>query len=181
MVGDPDRRAPTSATASCWKASSGRAASTASPACDVLPDRWLAEGDTVEVGGHEFAVLHCPGHTPGHIVLYSKPNRFALVGGVLFRGSVGRTDFPYGDSATLLRSIREKLFPLGDEVMFLCGPGPGSTIALEPRSPISPQLYLRAARRKARRAGLDIAFHNADAAQLPFTIGRASLLSPSLA
>ena len=100
---------------------------------------------------------------------------------MLFRGSVGRTEFPYGDSATLLRSIREKLFPLGDEVMFLCGPGPGSTIALEPRSPISPQLYLGAARRKARRAGLDIAFHNADAAQLPFAIGRASLLSPSLA
>jgi glyoxylase-like metal-dependent hydrolase (beta-lactamase superfamily II) len=101
---------------------------------DVLPDRWLAEGDRVEIGGHEFAVLHCPGHTPGHIVLHSKADRFALVGDVLFRGSVGRTDFPYGDGPALIRSIREKLFPLGDEVTFLCGHGPGSTIALERRT-----------------------------------------------
>ena len=101
---------------------------------NVLPDRWLAEGDLVEIGGHEFAVLHCPGHTPGHIVLHSKADRFALVGDVLFRGSVGRTDFPYGDGPALIRSIREKLFPLGDEVTFLCGHGPGSTIALERRT-----------------------------------------------
>ena len=128
-------RAPTSATASCSTAWSGRAANTASPGVrNVLPDRWLVEGDTVEVGGHEFAVLHCPGHTPGHIVLHSKADRFALVGDVLFRGSVGRTDFPYGDGPALIRSIREKLFPLGDEVSFLCGHGPGSTIALERRT-----------------------------------------------
>jgi hydroxyacylglutathione hydrolase len=101
---------------------------------NVLPDRWLAEGDRVEIGGHEFGVLHCPGHTPGHIVLHSKADRFALVGDVLFRGSVGRTDFPYGDGPALIRSIREKLFPLGDEVSFLCGHGPGSTIALERKS-----------------------------------------------
>jgi hydroxyacylglutathione hydrolase len=101
---------------------------------NVLPDRWLAEGDTVDVGGHGFAVLHCPGHTPGHVVLHSRADRFALVGDVLFRGSVGRTDFPYGDGPALLRSIREKLFPLGDEVSFLCGHGPGSTIALEKRT-----------------------------------------------
>ena len=81
---------------------------------NVLPDRWLVEGDTVTVAGHAFAVLHCPGHTPGHIVLFNLEAQFAIVGDVLFRGSVGRTDFPYGDTAALLRSIREKLFPLGD-------------------------------------------------------------------
>ena len=75
-----------------------------------------------------------PGHTPGHVVLHSKADRFALVGDVLFRGSVGRTDFPYGDGPALIRSIREKLFPLGDEVTFLCGHGPGSTIGLERRT-----------------------------------------------
>lgn len=101
---------------------------------NVVPDRWLVEGDEVDVGGHAFAVLHCPGHTPGHLVFHSAPDRFVLVGDVLFRGSVGRTDFPYGDGSALLRSIREKLFPLGDEVSFLCGHGPGSTIALERRT-----------------------------------------------
>ncbi len=101
---------------------------------DVLPDRWLREGDEVEVGGHAFAVLHCPGHTPGHVVLVNAPARFALVGDVLFRGSVGRTDFPYGDGGALLRSIRDKLLPLGDDLAFLCGHGPGSTIGAERRS-----------------------------------------------
>lgn len=101
---------------------------------NVVPDRWLVEGDEVDIGGHAFAVLHCPGHTPGHLVFHSAADRFALVGDVLFRGSVGRTDFPYGDGPALLRSIREKLFPLGDEVSFLCGHGPGSTIALERRT-----------------------------------------------
>ena len=101
---------------------------------DVVPDRWLVEGDEVDIGGHAFAVLHCPGHTPGHLVFHSAVDRFALVGDVLFRGSVGRTDFPYGDGPALLRSIRDKLFPLGDEVSFLCGHGPGSTIALERRT-----------------------------------------------
>lgn len=101
---------------------------------DVLPDRWLAEGDRVTVGGRSLEVLHCPGHTPGHVVFVDPAARFALVGDVLFRGSIGRTDFPYGDHAALIRSIREKLFPLGDEVTFLCGHGPGSTIGAERRS-----------------------------------------------
>jgi glyoxylase-like metal-dependent hydrolase (beta-lactamase superfamily II) len=98
---------------------------------NVLPDRWLAEGDEVEVGGHRFLVMHCPGHTPGHVVFVNAAANFAVVGDVLFRGSVGRTDFPYGDTEALLRSIRAKLFPLGDDVAFLCGHGPGSTIGAE--------------------------------------------------
>ena len=101
---------------------------------DVLPDRWLAEGDKVTMAGHEFEVFHCPGHTPGHVVLFNAAERFAIVGDVLFRGSVGRTDFPYGDGAALLRSIRDKLLPLGDDVAFMCGHGPGSTIGLERRT-----------------------------------------------
>ena len=101
---------------------------------DVVPDRWLAEGDKVTVAGHEFEVFHCPGHTPGHVVLFNAAERFAIVGDVLFRGSVGRTDFPYGDGAALLRSIRDKLLPLGDDVAFMCGHGPGSTIGLERRT-----------------------------------------------
>ena len=98
---------------------------------NVQPDRWLAEGDTVTVGAVPFAVLHCPGHTPGHLAFLQAEARFALVGDVLFRGSVGRTDFPYGDSSALLRSIRDKLMPLDDRTAFLCGHGPGSTIGLE--------------------------------------------------
>ena len=101
---------------------------------NVRPDRWLNEGDTVALGAHRFGVLHCPGHTPGHIVFVNEAARVALVGDVLFRGSVGRTDFPYGDTAALLGSIRDKLMPLGDDVSFLCGHGPGSTIGAERRS-----------------------------------------------
>ena len=101
---------------------------------DVRPDRWLKEGDAVTLGGHRFDVLHCPGHTPGHVVFINAAARFALVGDVLFRGSVGRTDFPYGDPAALLASIRDKLMPLDDDVSFLCGHGPGSTIAVERRA-----------------------------------------------
>ncbi len=101
---------------------------------NVLPDRWLHEGDEVRVGEQSFAVLHCPGHTPGHVVLVSRAARFAIVGDVLFRGSIGRTDFPYGDHAALIRSITEKLLPLGDDVSFLCGHGPGSTIGAERRT-----------------------------------------------
>ena len=101
---------------------------------NVRPDRWLVEGDTVTLGVHRFGVLHCPGHTPGHIVFVNQAARVALVGDVLFRGSVGRTDFAYGDSAALLASIRDKLMPLGDDVSFLCGHGPGSTIGAERRS-----------------------------------------------
>lgn len=101
---------------------------------NVRPDRWLLEGDAVTLGSHRFDVLHCPGHTPGHLVFVNRASRFALVGDVLFRGSVGRTDFPYGDPAALLESIRNKLLPLGDDVSFICGHGPGSTIAVERRA-----------------------------------------------
>ena len=100
----------------------------------VTPDRWLEEGETVEIAGHEFAVLHCPGHTPGHVVFVSTALGFALVGDVLFQGSVGRTDFPYGDHAALIAAIREKLFPLGDDIQFICGHGPGSTLGTERRT-----------------------------------------------
>ena len=97
----------------------------------VVPDRWLAEGDCVALGEHRFDVLHCPGHTPGHVVFVNRAARFAVVGDVLFQGSIGRTDFPYGDQAALLASIADKLLPLGDEFAFLCGHGPGSTLGVE--------------------------------------------------
>ena len=102
-----------------------------SSARNLLPDRWLAEGDQVTVSDHAFQVLHCPGHTPGHLVFVSETMRFAFVGDVLFRGSIGRTDFPYGDHEALISSIREKLLPLGDDIGFICGHGPGSTIGAE--------------------------------------------------
>ena len=98
---------------------------------DCVPDRYLVEGDTVSLGEQVFDVLHCPGHTPGHVVFVNKAARFAQVGDVLFRGSVGRTDFPYGDGAALIASIKTKLLPLGDDVAFVCGHGPGSTIGAE--------------------------------------------------
>ncbi len=102
---------------------------------NATPDRWLSEGETVEIAGQEFEVLHCPGHTPGHLVFASRALGFALVGDVLFRGSIGRTDFqPYGDHAALIEAITTKLFPLGDGMRFLCGHGPGSTIGEERRS-----------------------------------------------
>ncbi|SED14334.1 Glyoxylase, beta-lactamase superfamily II [Rhizobiales bacterium GAS188] len=101
---------------------------------NILPNRWLAEGDTVNMGGVSFDVLHCPGHSPGSVVLVAPALNFAIVGDVLFKGSVGRSDIPGGDPATLIRSITEKLLPLGDQVAFLCGHGPGSTIGEERRS-----------------------------------------------
>ncbi len=101
---------------------------------DARPDRWLADGDTVAIGGHVFDVRHCPGHTPGHVVFIARAAPLAVVGDVLFRGSVGRTDFQYGDHAALLASIRDTLLPLGDDVAFLCGHGPGSTIGAERRT-----------------------------------------------
>jgi len=100
----------------------------------VTPDRWLDEGDTVTVGGHSFEVLHCPGHSPGSIVLVNRDQRFAIVGDVIFQGSIGRTDFPYGDHAALIEAIRTKLLPLGDEFAFICGHGPTSTIGQERRT-----------------------------------------------
>jgi hydroxyacylglutathione hydrolase len=101
---------------------------------NVVPDRWLAEGDEVRIGHQTFAVLHCPGHTPGHVVFVNQAARFAILGDVLFSGSIGRTDFPYGDHAALIRAIKDKLLPLGDDVSFLCGHGPGSTIGAERRT-----------------------------------------------
>lgn len=104
------------------------------PARTVTPDRWLDEGDTVTVGGHSFDVLHCPGHSPGSVVLVNRKQRFAIVGDVIFQGSIGRTDFPYGDHAALINAIRTKLLPLGDEFAFICGHGPTSTIGQERRT-----------------------------------------------
>lgn len=98
---------------------------------NLVPDRWLDEGETVEAAGFRFDVLHCPGHSPGSVVFVLRENQFALVGDVLFAGSVGRTDLPGGDHETLIRSIQEKLLPLGDEVAFVCGHGPSSTIGRE--------------------------------------------------
>jgi glyoxylase-like metal-dependent hydrolase (beta-lactamase superfamily II) len=98
---------------------------------DVAPDRWLEEGDQVGVGELTFDILHCPGHSPGSVVFFSKDMRFALVGDVLFSGSVGRSDIPGGDHDTLIRSIKDKLLPLGDDVGFICGHGPGSSIGHE--------------------------------------------------
>ncbi len=98
------------------------------------PDRWLVDGDRVTVGSLELEVRHCPGHTPGHVVFFHAPSRFAVVGDVLFQGSIGRTDFPGGDHATLIRSIRGKLFPLGDDVRFLPGHGPLSSFGDERRA-----------------------------------------------
>jgi glyoxylase-like metal-dependent hydrolase (beta-lactamase superfamily II) len=100
----------------------------------VTPDRWLEEGDEVTVGDLTFGVLHCPGHSPGSVVFTNAAQRFAIVGDVLFQGSVGRTDLPGGDHDALIRSIKEKLLPLGDDVAFICGHGPGSTIGDERRS-----------------------------------------------
>jgi hydroxyacylglutathione hydrolase len=98
---------------------------------NVTPDRWLREGDIVTLCEHRFEVLHCPGHTPGHVVFVNHALRFGLFGDVLFQGSIGRTDFPYGDTAALLSAIRTKLLPLPDDYAFLCGHGPGSTIGAE--------------------------------------------------
>lgn len=97
----------------------------------VVPDRWLREGDEVTVGGLVFDIFEAPGHTPGSVVFYNSENRFALMGDVLFQGSIGRTDLPRGDHATLLKSIREKLLPLGDDVVFLPGHGPAGKIGEE--------------------------------------------------
>ena len=102
-----------------------------SDARKVLPDRWLAEGEEVSIGDLRFAIYEAPGHTPGSVVFFNDENRFALVGDVLFQGSIGRTDFPRGDHETLLRSIREKLFPLGDDVVFLPGHGSPGQIGEE--------------------------------------------------
>ncbi|WP_417534644.1 MBL fold metallo-hydrolase [Marinobacterium stanieri] len=102
------------------------------PAVDVFsPDRWLDDDDQVSFGEVTLDVVHCPGHTPGHVIFYHQPTALALVGDVLFQGSIGRTDFPRGDHDTLIRSIKEKLLPLGDEIDFIPGHGPMSTFGHE--------------------------------------------------
>ena len=97
----------------------------------VVPDRWLTDGDEVTVAGLKFSIRHVPGHSPGSVVFFNDESRFALMGDVLFQGSVGRTDFPYGNQETLMKSIKEKVLPLGDDVVFLPGHGPGSQIGVE--------------------------------------------------
>jgi hydroxyacylglutathione hydrolase len=100
----------------------------------VMPNRWLEEGDTVDMGGENFDVFHCPGHSPGSVVFVSPTLKLAIVGDVLFKGSVGRSDIAGGDHATLIASIKTKLLPLGDDVAFLCGHGPGGNIGEERRT-----------------------------------------------
>lgn len=101
---------------------------------NVVPDRYLNDGESVSFGSHVFEVLHCPGHAPGHVVFFNRAARFALVGDVLFRGSIGRTDLFGGDHAALIASIKTKLLPLGDDVGFLCGHGPGGNFGEERRT-----------------------------------------------
>ena len=104
------------------------------PARSFTPDRWLNDGDTVTVGNAILEVLHCPGHTPGHVVFFHRPSKLLISGDVLFAGSIGRTDFPKGDHKQLVASIRSKLFPLGDDVQFISGHGPMSSIGHERRT-----------------------------------------------
>lgn len=101
------------------------------PAEAFSPDRWLMHGDTVTVGKLTLTVAHCPGHTPGHVVFLEPVSQIAFVGDVLFQGSIGRTDFPRGDHATLIRSITERLWPWGNDVTFVPGHGPASTFGRE--------------------------------------------------
>jgi glyoxylase-like metal-dependent hydrolase (beta-lactamase superfamily II) len=98
------------------------------------PDRWLENGDTVTVGDLVLDVYHCPGHTPGHVVFHHAPSQLALVGDVLFQGSIGRTDFPRGDHGQLIASIIGRLWPLGDETAFVPGHGPMSNFGHERRT-----------------------------------------------
>jgi hydroxyacylglutathione hydrolase len=100
-------------------------------ASNVTPDRWLEDGDQVQVGELTFEVLHCPGHSPGSVALFNAEQRLAIVGDVLFAGSIGRTDLPGGNHRQLLDSIRDKLLPLGDDVAIISGHGPTSTIGQE--------------------------------------------------
>lgn len=104
------------------------------PAESFTPDRWLKEGDTVSFGNVTLEVLHCPGHTPGSVVFFNRQERVALVGDVLFQGSIGRTDLPGGNTKDLIFSVRNKLFTLGDEVVFIPGHGPLSSIGDERKS-----------------------------------------------
>ncbi|ABA58185.1 MBL fold metallo-hydrolase [Nitrosococcus oceani] len=104
------------------------------PVRAFVPDRWLEQGDRVSFGKVVLNVYHCPGHTPGHVIFFHPESHLALVGDVLFKGSIGRTDFPRGDYDALIHSIRKRLFPLGDEVRFIPGHGPMSTFGEERQS-----------------------------------------------
>jgi len=96
-----------------------------------IPSRWLLHGEQVTVGNEVFDVIHCPGHTPGHVIFYNAASSIAFTGDVLFQNSIGRTDFPKGDYDTLIACIKEKLLPLGDNVIFIPGHGPSSTFGIE--------------------------------------------------
>ncbi|MCK9516373.1 MAG: MBL fold metallo-hydrolase [Ottowia sp.] len=104
------------------------------PAEAFVPTRWLHDGDTVQVGHCELAVRHCPGHTPGHVVFHSAEAKRAFVGDVLFAGSIGRSDFPGGNHEQLVASIRERLWPMGNDTIFIPGHGPESSFGRERRS-----------------------------------------------
>ena len=99
-----------------------------------MPQRWLQHGDTVSLGSLTLDVLHCPGHTPGHVVFHHPASQLAMVGDVIFQNSIGRTDFPKGNHADLIKAIRTRLFPLGDAVQFIPGHGPMSTFGRERQS-----------------------------------------------
>jgi glyoxylase-like metal-dependent hydrolase (beta-lactamase superfamily II) len=104
------------------------------PARSFTPDRWLIDGDQVQFGAITLDVYHCPGHTPGHVIFFDPVSKIAQVGDVLFQGSIGRSDLPGGDHDTLIRSIKQKLWPLGSDVVFVPGHGPLSTFGEERRS-----------------------------------------------
>ena len=104
------------------------------PAEHFVPTRWLADGDTVTLGEETLSVRHCPGHTPGHVVFHSASAQRAFVGDVLFAGSIGRTDFPQGNHQQLIDSITQRLWPMGDETVFIPGHGPESSFGRERRS-----------------------------------------------
>jgi glyoxylase-like metal-dependent hydrolase (beta-lactamase superfamily II) len=105
------------------------------PASDSFtPTRWLYDGDTVQIGNSTLTVRHCPGHTPGHVVFHSAEIQRAFVGDVLFAGSIGRTDFPQGDHATLIDSITQRLWPMGNDTVFIPGHGPESSFGRERQS-----------------------------------------------
>lgn len=105
------------------------------PTCNSFtPSRWLNQGDTVKVGEEVLDVFHCPGHTPGHVVFVHRGTKLAIVGDVLFKGSIGRTDLPKGDFNTLINSIKNNLWPLGEQFAFISGHGPMSTFGEEMRS-----------------------------------------------
>ncbi|MEM8626708.1 MAG: MBL fold metallo-hydrolase [Pseudomonadota bacterium] len=95
---------------------------------NVTPDRWLSDGETLECGGISFDVRHCPGHAPGHVIFVGRGVPFAVVGDVLFDGSVGRTDLPQSNPDDLMNSLRTHILPLADNITFICGHGPASTI-----------------------------------------------------